>query len=161
MNNRIALVLAALTVLLSACNRADAPLEAATPESADARAVDTLVVHKSPSCGCCADWVTYMQDEGFQTSTIETDQVDAIKAEHGLTDPALKSCHTALIDGYVVEGHVPADDVRRLLAERPDIVGLSAPGMPMQSPGMGSREPSGYDVIAFDAEGNTEVWSSY
>lgn len=120
-----------------------------------------MTVYKSPTCSCCKGWSEYMREEGFAVKTVDTDDVDAVKAEHGLTDGSLKSCHTAIIGGYVVEGHVPAADVKRLLAERPDITGLSAPGMPMMSPGMSSREPKDYDVIAFDEAGNTSVWSSY
>ena len=120
-----------------------------------------MTVYKSPTCGCCKEWSTYMGEEGFAVRNAETENVDAVKAEHGLTDASLKSCHTAIIGGYVIEGHVPAADVKRLLAERPAIVGLSAPGMPMMSPGMASREPKDYDVIAFDETGNTRVWSSY
>ena len=120
-----------------------------------------MTVYKSPTCSCCKGWSEYMGEEGFAVKTVDTDNVDAIKAKNGLTDSALKSCHTAIIGGYVVEGHVPAADVKRLLAERPDITGLSAPGMPLMSPGMSSREPKGYDVIAFDEAGNTSVWSSY
>ncbi len=102
-----------------------------------------------------------MQTEGFTVTAVETDDVDSIKAKYGLTSPELKSCHTAVLDGYVVEGHVPASDVRKLLAERPDIVGLTAPGMPMMSPGMGNLTPKDYDVLAFDENGRTRVWSAY
>ena len=94
----------------------------------------TMTVYKSPTCGCCSGWVDYMQAEGFTVKSIDTDDVDSIKSEHGLTSPELKSCHTAIVDGYVIEGHVPANDVKRLLTERPGIVGLTAPGMPMMSP---------------------------
>lgn len=120
-----------------------------------------MTVYKSPTCSCCKGWSEYMSEEGFAVKTVDTDDVDAVKSEHGLTDGSLKSCHTAIIGGYVIEGHVPAADVKRLLAERPDITGLSAPGMPMMSPGMSSRVPKDYDVIAFDAAGNTTVWASY
>ncbi len=102
-----------------------------------------------------------MQTEGFTVTAVETDDVDSIKASHGLTSPELKSCHTAVVDGYVIEGHVPANDVRQLLSERPDIVGLTAPGMPMMSPGMGSLTPKDYDVLAFDENGRTRIWSAY
>ena len=144
------------------------PVPTLAVSAADAAPVESvgapplsMTVHKSPTCGCCAAWIDYMGEEGFATHTVETDALDAIKAELGLTDPALTSCHTAVVGGYVIEGHVPADDVRRLLEERPDIVGLTAPGMPAMSPGMGSREPEGYDVLAFDEDGGTRLWSSY
>ena len=134
---------------------------AAAARDGDEPGTWSMTVHKSPTCGCCAAWIDYMEEEGFATTTIETDDVDAVKHAHGLTDPGLKSCHTALVGGYVIEGHVPADDVRRLLAEKPDVVGLSAPGMPALSPGMGSREPRDYDVVAFERDGDVRVWSSY
>ena len=121
----------------------------------------SVEVWKSPTCGCCEDWVTYLEDEGFEVVAHDTDDVDAVKAELGLVDPRLKSCHTARIGDYVVEGHVPVSDIDRLLAERPAIVGISAPGMPMMSPGMGSREPKGYDVISFDEHGETAVFASH
>ncbi len=118
-------------------------------------------VWKSPTCGCCTGWVTYLEDEGFEVVAHDVDDVDAVKAELGLVDPRLKSCHTATIDGYVVEGHVPVSDIDRLLAERPELVGISAPGMPAMSPGMGSTEPKDYDVIGFAADGATSVFASH
>lgn len=120
-----------------------------------------MTVYKSASCGCCKDWVSYLERDGFTVTAIDTENVNQIKAENGLSEQSLKSCHTALIDGYVVEGHVPANDIRRLLSERPDVAGLSAPGMPMMSPGMGSLEPKGYDVLAFQKDGRSRVFSSY
>ena len=120
-----------------------------------------VTVYKSPTCGCCQGWVDYLESRGFRVETHNVDDLDRIKAEHGLTDPNLKSCHTAIVDGYVIEGHVPADDIRRLLSERPDVLGITAPGMPMMSPGMNSVEPKGYDVLTFDAEGATTIYSRY
>jgi hypothetical protein len=120
-----------------------------------------MVVYKSSTCGCCEQWVHYVEKAGFSVRAIDHENVDAIKAVHGLTNPALKSCHTAIVDGYVIEGHVPASDIERLLAERPDVVGLSAPGMPMMSPGMGSETPKDYDVLAFDKQGRSRVYASY
>lgn len=120
-----------------------------------------ITVYKTPTCGCCGAWADYLKTRGLKVTTIVRDDLDTIRAEHGLTDPTLKSCHTAVVDGYVVEGHVPVDDISRLLSERPDVVGITAPGMPAQSPGMGSEEPHGYDVLSFDEAGNREVFSSY
>lgn len=118
-------------------------------------------VWKSPTCGCCEAWVNYLERSGFPVTAHDTNDLNSIKARLGLPGPSMASCHTATIDGYVVEGHVPVNDIERLLAERPDIVGISAPGMPMNSPGMGSEEPKGYDVISFDADGNETVFSSH
>lgn len=120
-----------------------------------------MVVYKSPTCGCCQAWVSYIENAGFAVTTIDTNDVDAIKTEHGLTDPSLKSCHTAVVNGYVIEGHVPVSDIERLLAERPAIAGLTAPGMPMMSPGMASETPKDYDVLAFEKSGHARIYSSY
>jgi hypothetical protein len=121
----------------------------------------TMTVYKSPTCGCCSGWVEYMQEEGFKVNSIDTNDMDSVKTRLGLTDPRLHSCHTAVIDGYIVEGHVPADDVKRLLSEKPAILGLTAPGMPMMSPGMASRTPQGYDVLSVDEAGIPYLWSAY
>ena len=121
-----------------------------------------ITVYKTPTCGCCAEWVSYLQDEGFKVTAINHDDLDPIRAELGLLDPSLKSCHTAVVDGYVVEGHVPANDIKRLLREKPEkIKGISAPGMPMMSPGMASRTPKDYAVISFTNNGETAVYSQY
>lgn len=169
-------VLAITVLLLSSCGNstsvdtsstASPTLESTTTESqiATETPVDisqvTMTVYKSPACGCCHEWVDYMKAEGFSVTAVDTDDVGSIKAEHGLTSPKLQSCHTALVDGYLIEGHVPVNDVRRLLNERPRIVGLTAPGMPMMSPGMASLTPKDYDVLAFQEDGRTRIWSTY
>lgn len=135
----------------------------ATADEVDAEVknLPMLTVYKSPTCGCCKSWVSYLEHKGFNVNAIDHDNVDQIKAENGVTDPSLRSCHTALIDGYVIEGHVPAHDIANLLSQRPDVVGLSAPGMPMMSPGMSSLIPKNYDVIAFKEDGSTYIFSSY
>lgn len=125
-------------------------------------AFSEITVYKSPTCGCCTEWVAYLQDEGFKVKAINHDNVDSIRAELGLLDPSLKSCHTAVVDGYIVEGHVPAQDIERLLSEKPEnIKGISAPGMPMMSPGMASRTPKDYAVLSFTNSGETAVYSQY
>ncbi len=129
--------------------------------AAEAATRPAVEVWKTPTCGCCQGWVDYLEDEGFDVTAHDVDDVDPIRTELGLVDARLKSCHTAKIDGYVVEGHVPVSDIERLLAERPDVVGISAPGMPMMSPGMGSTEPQDYDVISFAEDGKTAVFSSH
>jgi len=121
----------------------------------------TITVWKSASCGCCQQWVDYLQDEGFEVTAHNVDDVVSIKRKLGMTDPALYSCHTAKVGGYIIEGHVPASDIRRLLDDRPTLVGLAAPGMPQMSPGMLSIEPKGYDVLQFNAKLETSVFSSY
>jgi hypothetical protein len=126
------------------------------------RPAPTVQVYKSPTCGCCANWVTHLQQHGFTTRVTETDDVAAIKAQRGV--PArVQSCHTAVVDGYVIEGHVPAADVQRLLKERPAVVGIAVPGMPIGSPGMEvpGQKPQKYDVVAFDKQGQTRVFASH
>ena len=130
------------------------PLATAAPRPA-------VEVWKTPTCGCCSGWVAYLREEGFEVVAHDVEDVDPVRERLGLTDPRLKSCHTATVGGYVIEGHVPVSDIDRLLTERPDLVGISAPGMPMMSPGMGSREPKGYDVIGFDEHGETAVFASH
>jgi hypothetical protein len=119
-----------------------------------------VVVYKSPSCGCCKTWMAHLEANGFKVTGKDMDDVQPMKDDLGV--PAkLASCHTAIVDGYVIEGHVPASDVQRLLKERPKIVGLSAPGMPPSAPGMDQPGKVPYDVVAFDAKGNTTIWAKH
>lgn len=123
---------------------------------------DTMVVFMSPHCGCCGDWVGHLEKAGFTVESRKTDQVNLIKQQAGLPRD-LVSCHTGFINGYLIEGHVPARDIRRLLQERPDASGLSVPRMPMGSPGM-EMEGAGrdaFDVVLFHAGGGREVYNSY
>lgn len=113
-------------------------LMAAVPGLALA-AGEAVEFYRDPSCGCCGAHAEYLRDQGFEVEVIATDDIAGVKTEHGVP-PALAACHTALIDGYVVEGHVPADSIERLLAERPDVTGISVPGMPVGSPGMGMEQ---------------------
>ena len=110
----------------------------------------TIAVIKDPNCGCCSEWVEHLRREGFTVSVTDTPDQPARSAQLGVPEE-LRGCHTATIDGYVIEGHVPAADIRRLLAERPAGVGLAVPGMPMGSPGMeqgGTKQP--YVTVLFD-----------
>jgi hypothetical protein len=118
-----------------------------------------LVIYKSPACGCCGNWVNHVKANGFQTEIHDVDDVNAIKSKHGVPEE-LYSCHTALADGYVFEGHVPSDLVTKVLKEKPKIVGIAAPGMPIGSPGMemgGRKDP--YKIIAFTRDGKTSVYA--
>jgi hypothetical protein len=137
-----------------------APAAAYHGHGTTASDTSTLVVYKSPSCGCCAKWVDHMREHGFKVAVHDMEDVSPIKAKHGVTDQ-LSSCHTATIGGYVVEGHVPAADVQRLLRERPSIAGIATPGMPMGSPGMEGGRVDRYDVMAFDRSGGTRVFASH
>jgi len=118
-------------------------------------------VYKSPSCGCCKLWVKHMQEQGFELEVHNVQNMQPVKLEAGI-QPQYMSCHTAKIDGYVIEGHVPAEDVKRLLATRPNVKGIAVAGMPVGSPGMeqGDRiQP--YQVLAFDEHGRTRVFSEH
>jgi hypothetical protein len=120
-----------------------------------------MTVYKSPTCGCCGKWITHMEENGFKLNAVDVLEMNIIKQKYGI-NRELASCHTAIVDGYFVEGHVPAVDVKRLLSEKPDVAGLSVPGMPVGSPGMemGDRVDS-YSVIAIDKEGSTQVFNQY
>ena len=137
----------------------------ANAEQAAAGAIavgDTIpvIVYKSPTCGCCQNWVDTLRARAFRVIAVDTSDVGAVKKALGVTD-MLGSCHTALVDGYVIEGHVPPADIRRILRERPAVVGLAVPGMPRGSPGMEGPERDPYHVLSFDRTGATRVYSSY
>ena len=119
-----------------------------------------IEVHKSPTCGCCGKWVEHLRSNDFVVTVNETDKLDELRAKVGVP-VALASCHTAFVDGYVVEGHVPAKDIRKLLAERPKALGLAVPGMPPESPGMDAAHGSGYEVLLFQRDGVTRVYHAY
>ena len=132
--------------------------EAAAPSGEDA-ARPTVTLYKSPTCGCCAAWGDHMREAGFPVEVVDAD-MDAVKREYGIP-PALQSCHTAVVDGYVVEGHVPAADVERLLAEAPEAGGLAVPGMPVGSPGMERGDTvQPYKVFLID-DGQRTVFASH
>ncbi len=120
-----------------------------------------MTVTKSPWCGCCSAWIEHMRQAGFEVTVREEEDLTAIKDKMGV-EPKLQSCHTGEVEGYVIEGHVPAADVLRLLAERPKARGLTVPGMPAGSPGMemGDRKDA-YDVLLIKEDGTTEVFSKH
>jgi len=120
-----------------------------------------IIVYKSPSCSCCTQWTSYLRDNGFRVTVNAVDEVDSVRRQFGVPAP-LAACHTARVGGYSIVGHVPVAAIQRLLKERPAIDGLAVPGMPVGSPGMErgtSREA--YDVMTFDAHGQTSVYQSY
>jgi hypothetical protein len=122
----------------------------------------TAVVYKTSSCGCCKMWVEHLKANGFtvEAKDVSADEVRAVSKAAGLKDDDT-SCHTAKIGGYIVEGHVPASDIQKMLKEKPAIAGIAAPGMPQGSPGMeqGSKEP--YDVVAFTKDGKTKLYAKH
>ncbi len=104
--------------------------------------------------------MVHLQESGFDVTVHETPDLESVKAEHGIGEE-FAACHTALVDGYVVEGHVPAEDIKRMLEERPDVIGLVVPGMPIGSPGMEGPNPQPYDVLAFDGDGSVTHFASH
>lgn len=125
---------------------------AATLLTFRANAAPAVLVHKDPNCGCCTGWAAHMRKAGFEVTIDERSDLTAVRRRLGVPDE-LAACHTAEIDGYVVEGHVPAEAVQRLLRERPAASGLSVPGMPPGSPGMESPTPETYEVLLFGKSG--------
>lgn len=123
-------------------------------------AAPTIVVYKTPTCGCCTKWVEHLQANGFTVMAQNRDDLSPIRAQHGVPQKVL-SCHTALVGSYVVEGHVPAADVHKLLKEKPAVKGIAVPGMPLGSPGMESPTPQRYDTLAFTADGRTSVFARH
>ena len=121
-------------------------------------AAPVVTVYKSPTCGCCDKYVGYLRENGFAVNAVNESDMDAVKRRHGMSHAA--SCHTALVNGYVVEGHIPVSAMRKLFKEKPAIVGISAPGMPMNSPGMGEMKPGKLTIYAVPKEGkNPYVFS--
>lgn len=120
-----------------------------------------IVVHRSPTCTCCGKWLAHLKENNFNVKDIVTDDVQAVKDKYGV-GKELASCHTAIVDGYVIEGHVPAEDIKKLLQTKPKVVGLAVPGMVNGTPGMemgDKKDP--YDVVSFDREKHVQVFHSY
>ena len=121
---------------------------------------EDILVYKSPTCGCCKKWIKHLEAEGFNVTSKDTRNMKAVKEKMGV-QPYLQSCHTAKVGKYYIEGHVSASDIKRLLKEKPDIKGLSVPGMPMGSPGMEGDRKDKYNVIAIDYDNNPTVYSKH
>ena len=127
------------------------------PSDADIGSDPELQVYKSPTCGCCANWVEHMEEAGFKVSVEEEVDMRGVKLRTGVP-LELSSCHTTVVGDYVIEGHVPASVVKRFLEEAPEVKGITVPGMPIGSPGMEGPNPRPYEVIAFDGKGNRTVF---
>ena len=119
---------------------------------------ESIHVYKSPTCGCCTNWVAHLEDAGFDVTVEDVTDVAAVKTSLGVPSD-LGSCHTATVGGYVIEGHVPAENIKDLLAQAPEVRGLAVPGMPVGSPGMEGPNAAPYDVLAFDEAGNRGVFA--
>ena len=144
---RIMLSLLVMAIVEPFVYAADAPVE--------------ITVYRSPTCGCCGKWIEHMKQNNFNVKDNIVDDMESIKAKYGVPKE-LASCHTAIVDGYVVEGHVPAADVLKLLKTKPKVTGLSVPGMVTGSPGMemgGRVDP--YDVMSFDKEKHFQIFNHY
>ncbi len=150
MRSRLTIPGALLAMLLMA---PAAPAQQAVP-------LPVVKVWKTPTCGCCGKWIRQMEAAGFRVEATDVDNVDPVRKANGLP-LNLASCHTALVGGYVVEGHVPASDVRRLLREKPAILGLAVPGMPAGSPGMDVPGSPPFDVLSVRKDGATSVYATH
>ena len=133
---------------------------ASTAGTAWAQAATQVEVFKSPHCGCCGKWLEHLQQNGFQVSIREVNDVPAARKKLGMLD-RLGSCHTARVGDYVIEGHVPAADIQRLLKEKPQVLGLAVPAMPPGSPGMETAKPVPYETLLVQADGSTRVFARH
>jgi hypothetical protein len=120
----------------------------------------TISVYKSPTCTCCGKWIGHLEKEGFKVDAIDTTNLGIVKSMAGISAEQ-SSCHTARVGDYVIEGHVPAEDIRRLLAEHPDARGLTVPGMPLSAPGMDVPSPQHYQVLLIGKDGSTSVFAEH
>jgi len=128
---------------------------------AHAEKATDITVYRSPTCSCCGKWMEHLKQNNFTIKDIPSEDMNAIKHKYGVSDE-MASCHTAVVNGYVVEGHVPADDIKALLKAKPNVVGIAVPQMPNGTPGMemdGKKDP--YDVMSFDSDKHYQVFKSH
>ena len=151
--HRSALLLAMLLIAVGVALVAPSTARAESPR---------VTVYKTPTCGCCNGWVDHLRANGFEVATEDLHDLSLLKQQYHVPKP-LQSCHTAVVDGYVVEGHVPASDLKRLLAERPKVAGIAVPEMPIGSPGMEvkGRGAEAYETLTFTAGGATTVFERH
>lgn len=154
MNPRLFLAIAAAALFMPSGVHAQAG-------KSEPRLNPAVTVFKDPNCGCCKEWVEHLRKHAFRVTAKDTGDVASIKRS-GRVPSHLVSCHTAFVGGYVIEGHVPAEDIKRLLREKPKVAGLAVAGMPIGSPGMevGDRKDR-YEVIAFNRDGSTQVFARH
>jgi hypothetical protein len=163
MTPKTPLRLAALLTAASSIAATQSPRTTPPQGRGAAESTPVIEVYKTPTCGCCSKWIDHIRAAKFQVKALDVPQseLDKINAKHGL--PAtLKSCHTGLVGGYVIEGHIPADQVKRLLKEKPPVAGIAVPGMPTGSPGMEIPGVTGaeYNVFSFDKQGRLKIYST-
>ena len=145
-----------LSLLLAACS-------VLSPQAQDTSGEDRLVtIFALDGWGCCGDWTDYLEENGYKTETTEYASLDQIKKKYHIPEE-FKTCHTAIVNGYVIEGHVPIEEIERLLSEKPDVIGIAVAGMPAGSPGMDIEgfDDEAFDVVSFDQNGNIEIYQSY
>lgn len=155
------ILLIAAPASLSACTEENAGAQEAQATSEAISDLQLITVHKTPTCGCCNAWIDHLRANGFEVEAVDVQSTTPVASRLGVPDN-MRSCHTGEIAGYAIEGHIPAQDIKRLLEERPDIVGLAVPGMPIGSPGMemGDRKDS-YEVHAIQRDGSTSVFARH
>jgi hypothetical protein len=139
-----------------ACGRPAAPVAGSSAKPTP------ITIYKSSSCECCAKWVDHVRDNGFEPMVHDEEDMDAIKAQLGVPE-GVRSCHTALVGKHLIEGHVPASDIKRLVVEQPRVAGLAVPGMPPGTPGMAQpgAKIAGFEVVAFQLDGTTKTFARY
>lgn len=155
---KIKLILLASLFFISATGFAESVWDKPVPQVGESI---EIVVYRSPTCGCCSKWLKHLENNGFIVKDKVTEDMAAIKEKYGVPNN-MASCHTAIVDKYVIEGHVPAADIQSLLKTKPQVVGISVPAMPAGTPGMemgGRKDP--FKVIAFDKEGQLQIFNSY
>lgn len=169
--NRTALILATIFAV-TACSKEPAPQVSAAVAAAPATTNDAnppvlasnsgelipIKVYKDANCGCCKEWVKHLEANGFKVETMDMPDLSAVKEKYAVK-PEIQACHTAVVGGYAIEGHVPADLIKQMLKEKPAIAGLAVPGMPQGSPGMEGTTKERYDVLTFDRAGRTTVYA--
>lgn len=149
------------TIMISVAFFATAYADDKSTDEVPASSASHVVMHKNPGCGCCDLWAEHLRTYGFTVESIEDPRILAFKAERSIPGP-LMSCHTAVIDGYFVEGHVPANDILKLLKEKPEhVTGIAVPGMPLGSPGMEHPRPQDFNTIALLSDGTAYVFESH
>lgn len=148
-----------------ACSKESAPAPDAVPPMASANVAASsaslipIKVYKTPTCGCCKAWVQHLEENGFKVEVMDMPDLSSVKAKYGVK-PEMQACHTAVVGNYVVEGHVPADLILKMINEKPAIAGLAVPGMPMGSPGMEGGAKESYAVLSFDSTGKSSVYAN-
>ena len=149
-----------LSVAACADAEAGALAKSTAPEASagEEQSLPNILVYKTPSCGCCNGWIEHLEESGFTVESRNLRDLMSVKRDAGVP-VGLSSCHTALVGGYVVEGHVPVETIKRMLSEQTDIAGIAVPGMPIGSPGMEGRNAKPYQVISFDTSGEARVYA--